>query len=74
METASLAGVELPDVTYQLHIDDVIQAGLLSGLQLESIVYACQRHEETLPDGCRAGFFIGDGECTGAICICRNEV
>ena len=30
--------------------------------QLESIVYACQRHEQWLPDGTRGGFFIGDGE------------
>ena len=61
VETASLAAVEPPDVTYQPHIEDAIQAGLLSGLQLESIVYACQRHEGFLPDGNRCGFFIGDG-------------
>ncbi|KAK9794625.1 hypothetical protein WJX73_001066 [Symbiochloris irregularis] len=65
VETASLAAVEPPDVHYQLHIDDVIQAGLLSGLQLESIVYACQRHEGFLPDGSRCGFFIGDGAGVG---------
>ena len=35
---------------------------MLSGLQLESIVYACQRHEQLLPRGVRCGFFIGDGE------------
>ncbi len=62
VETASLAAVEPPDVTYELHLDDQIEDGTLSGLQLESIVYACQRHEQLLPDGCRAGFFIGDGE------------
>lgn len=33
----------------------------LSALQLEAVVYACQRHEQRLPDGSRAGFFIGDG-------------
>ena len=37
---------------------------MLSGLQLESIVYACQRHEQLLPRGVRCGFFIGDGEPT----------
>jgi hypothetical protein len=31
----------------------------LSALQLESVVYACQRHEQMLPDGSRGGFFIG---------------
>ena len=61
VETASLAAVEPPDVTYELHLDDQVEDGTLSGLQLESIVYACQRHEQLLPDGCRAGFFIGDG-------------
>ncbi|KAK9811987.1 hypothetical protein WJX73_006484 [Symbiochloris irregularis] len=65
VETASLAAVEPPDVTYTLHIDDVIEAGLLSGLQLESIVYACQRHEGFMPDGFRCGFFIGDGAGVG---------
>ena len=66
VETASLAAVEPPDVTYELHLDDVVAAGLLSGLQLESIVYACQRHEGFLPDGPRCGFFIGDGACMWA--------
>lgn len=62
VETASLAAVEPPDVTYELHLEDQVEEGTLSGLQLESIVYACQRHEHYLPDGSRAGFFIGDGE------------
>ena len=42
--------------------------GSLSALQLESVVYACQRHQQTLPDGSRAGFFIGGppvGPCMG---------
>lgn len=30
-------------------------------LQLETIAYACQRHETILPSGQRAGFFLGDG-------------
>ena len=61
VETASLAAVEPPDVTYEPRLEDQIEDGTLSGLQLESIVYACQRHEHYLPDGSRAGFFIGDG-------------
>ena len=65
VETASLAAVEPPDITYQLHLDDLIDNKLLSGLQLESIVYACQRHEQQLPDQSRAGFFIGDGAGVG---------
>lgn len=60
-ETASLAAVEPPNVTYTLAIQELIDSGRLSGLQLESIVYACQRHEQLLPNGSRCGFFIGDG-------------
>ena len=41
---------------------DAVESGVLSGLQLESIVYACQRHEQFLPDTSRCAFFIGDGE------------
>ena len=37
----------------------------LSALQLESIVYASQQHEQFLPDGNRAGFLIGDGAGVG---------
>lgn len=39
--------------------------GLLSGLQLESIFYACQRHDHILADGNRAGFMVGDGAGVG---------
>lgn len=59
VETASLAAVEPPDITYQLHLQEQIDKGLLSSLQLESIVYASQRHMTFLPDGQRSGFFIG---------------
>lgn len=65
VETSSLAAVQPPDVSYQLHLDELVQGGGLSGLQLESITYACQRHEQLLPDGSRAGFFIGDGAGVG---------
>ncbi|CAN0505883.1 unnamed protein product, partial [Laminaria digitata] len=40
---------------------DVVRSGKLSSLQLEAVAYACQAHETRLPDGSRAGFFIGDG-------------
>jgi P-loop containing NTP hydrolase pore-1 len=65
VETASLASVEPPDISYRLQLDDLVASGGLSALQLESIVYACQRHEQALPDGQRAGFFIGDGAGVG---------
>ncbi|PRW58205.1 strawberry notch-like [Chlorella sorokiniana] len=64
VETASLAAVAPPDITYQLAAHDQL-VGCLSALQLESVVYACQRHQQMLPDGSRAGFFIGDGAGVG---------
>jgi len=39
--------------------EEVIDYGYLSALQLEAIVYACQKHETTLPSGERAAFLIG---------------
>jgi hypothetical protein len=61
VETSSLASVELPDIIYELAIPAVkIQANTLSALQLETIVYASQRHNNFLPDGNRAGFLIGE--------------
>src|SRR5689334_2748159 len=60
VETSSLASVEVPDISYQLTIPkEKIQSNALSALQLETIVYASQRHETFLPDGTRAGFLIG---------------
>jgi hypothetical protein len=45
----------------------MVELEKLSALQLEAIVYACQRHEQFLPDGNRAGFFIGDGAGVGKV-------
>lgn len=39
----------------------MVKSGRLSSLQLEAISYACQTHDSRLPNGSRAGFFIGDG-------------
>merc|ERR1719193_1325865 len=66
VETASLASVEPADVWYELSFpEEVINQRKLSALQLESIVYASQQHEQILPDGNRAGFLIGDGAGVG---------
>merc|ERR1719220_2069764 len=66
VETASLASVESADDWYTLSLPpDVINERKLSALQLESIVYASQQHEQILPDGNRAGFLIGDGAGVG---------
>lgn len=66
VETASLSSVEPTDVTYKLNLPpDTINNGSLSALQLESITYASQAHEQLLPDGSRAGFLVGDGAGVG---------
>lgn len=66
METASLSSVEPTNVYYKMSIpSETINSGMLSALQLESITYAAQAHEHTLPDGSRAGFLIGDGAGVG---------
>ena len=52
----------LPDALLFFILQDIIEKGLLSGLQLESITYACQRHEQLLPNNTRSAFFIGDGK------------
>ena len=66
VETSSMSSIESPDVFYKLSIPEhTIDYGDLSALQLESIVYASQRHQLILPFGERAGFLIGDGAGVG---------
>ncbi|KXJ14796.1 protein strawberry notch homolog 1 [Exaiptasia diaphana] len=66
VETSSLASVSPPNIWYRLQLpQDVIDSAHLSALQLEAVVYACQKHETFLPNGNRAGFLIGDGAGVG---------
>ncbi|XP_062226679.1 protein FORGETTER 1-like isoform X2 [Phragmites australis] len=66
VETSSLSAVQPPEPTYNLTImDELDETRALSSLQIETIVYACQRHLHHLPTGDRAGFFIGDGAGVG---------
>ncbi|CAM9634187.1 unnamed protein product, partial [Scytosiphon promiscuus] len=71
VENTSMAAVDPPELWYNLKLQelegehDVVKSGKLSALQLEAISYACQAHETRLPDGSRAGFFIGDGAGVG---------
>ncbi|XP_031638010.1 protein strawberry notch-like [Contarinia nasturtii] len=66
VETASLSSVAPTDISYELEIpDETIDEGKLSALQLESIIYASQAHEQLLPNNFRAGFLIGDGAGVG---------
>src|SRR2546430_9279222 len=66
VESASMAAVVPPDITYKPHLaPEIVSEGRLSDIQLERVIYAGQRHEQRLPDGSRAGFFIGDGTGVG---------
>ncbi|XP_043909748.1 protein strawberry notch homolog 2 [Protopterus annectens] len=66
VETSTLSSVPPPDITYSLSFSEsTIDEGLLSALQLEAIIYACQQHEVILHSGQRAGFLIGDGAGVG---------
>ena len=62
-EAGLLSSVALPPLTYPSNglteWGDVVSAGKLSQLQIESVLYAGQRHQTILPDGRRAGFYIG---------------
>jgi len=65
VETASLAAVAPPRPNYALTMPTDEKCGL-SSLQLETVVYACMRHETLIPDASgqgfvRAGFYLGDG-------------
>lgn len=50
VENSTLSAVEPPDIKYNLAMpSSIIAKGKLSNLQLEAIVYGCQRHDTDLP-------------------------
>jgi hypothetical protein len=66
VESASMAAVVPPDITYRPHLpSEIVKEGKLSIIQLERVIYAGQRHEQRLPDESRAGFYVGDGTGVG---------
>lgn len=66
VETSSLSAVQPPEPTYDLKIKDHLEiSNALSCLQIETIIYASQRHLQKLQNGTRAGFFVGDGAGVG---------
>ncbi|HST21598.1 MAG TPA: strawberry notch family protein, partial [Blastocatellia bacterium] len=66
VESSSMAAVLPPDITYRPHLaPQIISEGRLSAIQVERVIYAGQRHEQRLPDGSRAGFYVGDGTGVG---------
>ncbi|RZC64949.1 hypothetical protein C5167_008643 [Papaver somniferum] len=66
VETSSLSAVQPPEPTYDLETRENLESSKsLSCLQIETLVYASQRHLQHLEGGARAGFFIGDGAGVG---------
>lgn len=72
VESAAMASVESPDITYSPAIPkDIVESGKLSDVQLEAITYAGQSHAKTLPPDSstgveyRQGFMDGDGTGMG---------
>ena len=68
VQAGTLSGVELPPATYPIRDSlppSIVRDGVLSSLQLEGCLYACQRHQQLLPNGARAGFFLADGAGVG---------
>uniref|UniRef100_A0A915DG43 Strawberry notch n=1 Tax=Ditylenchus dipsaci TaxID=166011 RepID=A0A915DG43_9BILA len=54
------SGLSHPDC-----VVETVSLRLISALQLEAALYACQAHEKRLPTGERIGYLIGDGAGVG---------
>lgn len=65
VETSSLANVQPPEIRFNHNLKDCVKRGQLSSLQLETVLYANMRFNLRLPNGSRAGFFLGDGAGVG---------
>ena len=66
VESAAMGAVLPPDPTYTPALPArIAREGILSDAQIENVVYAGQAHSQTLPDGRRMGYFIGDGTGVG---------
>ncbi len=66
VEPSAMASVRVPSPTYEPALPkELIESGAVSGAQLEQVVLAGQAHNQSLPDGRRSGYFIGDGTGVG---------
>ena len=66
VESSSLASVDFPVISYQPFFPiEMLAKGCLSSPQMETIIYACQKHDMFLQTGERRGFFLGDGAGVG---------
>ena len=70
------AGTKLPETTYPIldSLSKPILKRKLSSLQLEGVVYAAQSHLRFLPDGTRAGFYIGDSAGKFSLTVAAHRV
>lgn len=66
VESASMAAVSPPDITYEPSLPKkIIDSGAVSALQLEAIVYIGQSHSKFTKDGRRLSYLEGDGTGVG---------
>ena len=72
VESAAMAAVHMPALTYRPELPERVVAGdpknpasAISDTQLEAVAYIGQAHERILPDGSRQGFLLGDGTGVG---------
>lgn len=65
VESSAMSAVSMPKATYTPHLPENVIKNNLSTEQLVAVTYAGQSHEQTLPNGERKGFFIGDGTGVG---------
>ena len=65
LESSDMASVTAQYLDYRLALPEKTVKKFLSSPQLETIVSACFQFERTLPNGHRAGYFIGDGPGVG---------
>ncbi len=64
VQSTAMSSVQPPKATYKITIVDQLKK-VISGAQLEAVVYAYQAFEQKLASGFRRGFFIGDGTGVG---------
>jgi len=67
-EPTAVAEISLPRLSEEEVVflpSTIVTDGSLSGPQFESVAYAARRFRATLPNGMRAGYFLGDGTGCG---------
>lgn len=65
VEAATMAAADPPDITYRPKLPRETMRDHINNASLETVHYAGQQHETTLPSGERAGYFTGDGTGVG---------